>query len=632
RDRQPKAALACVSRAFAGVPFSASLFWPRISVVVCTHNGESTLRDCLEGVTKLEYPSYEVIIVDDGSTDATPAIAREYDVHLISTDNCGLSCARNTGIRAATGDIVAFIDDDAYPDPHWLTYLANTFQNTAHVGVGGPNLPPPGRGLIPECVANAPGGPIHVLLSDTEAEHIPGCNMAFRKASLEAIGGFDTQFRVAGDDVDLCWRLQQKGWTLGFNPGAVVWHHRRDSVRAYWKQQKGYGEAEAMLERKWPEKYNALGHIAWTGRLYGNGLAQLLASRRGRIYQGTWGSALFQSLYQPAPTLLGSLALMPEWYLVIAVLAVFSLLGFLWTPLLLAVALLVLAISAPLVSAAVNMAGALVTLQSRSLLVRLKVSVVIALLFLLQPAARLLGRLRYGLTPWRRYGANAASSSRLPIFWSRLRVFTIWNERWQAPEAWLGALESALKARNLVIIRGGDFDSWDLEVRSGTLGAVRTRLVVEEHGAGKQLFRFRFWSRWSPAWVTAILGTTALAMGAALDDAWLACGIFGGTAMFLAARTLRRRAIAMSAVYDVLNTLKMETESGSSRSEALTDLHSLVLPQEVGTDKRPSAMQPVEMGKREVGPPRGALLAGLSSLERRNSSGRTGTTSDEVLG
>ena len=91
-----------------------------------------------------------------------------------------------------------------------------------------------------------------MLLSDKVAEHIPGCNMAFRKSCLQAVGGFDPQYRTAGDDVDLCWRVQQHGWALGFSPAAVVWHHRRNSVRTYWRQQLGYGKAEALLKRNGP--------------------------------------------------------------------------------------------------------------------------------------------------------------------------------------------------------------------------------------------------------------------------------------------------------------------------------------------------------------------------------------------
>ena len=210
RQRRPKPALAAVSSAFAEVPFPPDIAWPSISVVVCSYNGARTIRDCCEGLVRLEYPNFEVIVVNDGSTDATPEIVSQYDFRLISTENRGLSNARNTGWQEARGEIVAYIDDDAYPDPHWLTYLAAAFMRTTHVGIGGPNLPPPGDGPTADCVANAPGGPVHVLLSDTEAEHIPGCNMAFRKTALQAIGGFDPQFRTAGDDVDVCWRLQQQ--------------------------------------------------------------------------------------------------------------------------------------------------------------------------------------------------------------------------------------------------------------------------------------------------------------------------------------------------------------------------------------------------------------------------------------
>jgi GT2 family glycosyltransferase len=371
RQRRPKPALVAVRNAFAQVPFPNRHSWPRISVIVCTYNGNRTIKECLEGMLKLKYPSFEVIIVNDGSTDGTEEIARSYGFRVISTKNQGLSNARNIGLEAATGEIVAYIDDDAYPDPHWLTYLAATFMRTTHAGVGRPNIAPPGDGLIADCIAHAPGGPVHVLLSDKEAEHIPGCNMAFRKAALQEIDGFDPQFCSAGDDVDLCWRLQQMGWTLGFSPAAMVWHHRRNSVHAYWKQQMGYGKAEALLEKKWPEKYNAAGHLKWSGRVYGNGHAYIFG-RTWRIYYGVWGGAPFQSLYERAPVVLPSLPLMPEWYLVILVLAWLSALGTLWTPLFLALPLLAFGVAAPFAQAVLSAARAPFTSLPPSPIDRLK--------------------------------------------------------------------------------------------------------------------------------------------------------------------------------------------------------------------------------------------------------------------
>jgi len=287
-----------VSSAFANVPFAAARKWPRVSGVVCTYNGSRTLEETLRGLRRLEYPSFETIVVDDGSTDDSAAIAERLGAKVIRTANGGLSSARNVGAAAASGEIVAYLDDDASPDPHWLHYVADTFERTGCAAVGGPNIPPPG-GVVADSVAHSPGGPIHVLVSDTEAEHIPGCNFAIRKDVLEATGGFDARFRAAGDDVDLCWRLQEGGHAIAFNPAAMVWHHRRSSIRGYWRQQRGYGRAEALLERKWPHRYNAAGHVSWGGRVYGESFARLFGFRRSRVYGRVWGFAPFQSCTRP---------------------------------------------------------------------------------------------------------------------------------------------------------------------------------------------------------------------------------------------------------------------------------------------------------------------------------------------
>jgi O-antigen biosynthesis protein len=535
RDRSPKPALAAVRDAFRDSPFSRQLCWPSVSVVVCTCNGVRTIRECCEGLRKVDYPNFEVIVVDDGSRDGSAAIAQAYGFRVISTPNRGLSNARNTGLQAATGEIVAYIDDDASPDPQWLSYLAQTFMNSDYAAVGGPNIAPPRDGLIAECIANAPGGPVQVLISDHEAEHLPGCNMAFRKSDLAAIGGFDPQFRVAGDDVDVCWRLRQSGRKLGFCPAAMVWHHRRGSVRAYWKQQRGYGQAEALLEAKWPEKYNGAGHVSWAGRVYGNG--HLHTRWRSRIYQGVWGSAPFQSIYQPAHSTLSALPVMPEWYLLIPGLAALSAFGKLWEPLLFVLWLLGVAIALPVLQSCWSAAQTRLAGRDRSWLAQMSLRHLVTLLYLLQPAARLYGRLGCGLTLWRRRGPSLRAFP-----WQR--NFRIWSQHWRAPSERLQSINSNLRAQGACVLAGGDFDRWDLEVRRSMLGAARLRMAVEEHGMGRQLVRFRVWPKFSALALVFVFLFCGLATGAALHRAWAGAAILAATVVILAARTLQDCAAA----------------------------------------------------------------------------------------
>ena len=510
RERRPKPALAALQSAFTEAPFPRDRKWPRMSVVVCVYNGERTLRDCCDSLKELDYPDYEVIIVDDGSKDNTAAIVAEYPFRVIRTPNQGLSQARNVGLEAATGEIVAYTDGDARPDPHWLSYLADEFQATSHVGIGGWNTAPEGDGWFAGCVANAPGGPVHVLLSDREAEHIPGCSMAFRADALKAIGGFDPQFRAAGDDVDVCWRLQDQGWTLGFSHGAMVWHHNRDSFAAYWRQQRGYGQAEAMLERKWPDKYNVAGHLTWVGRLYGRGLA-LPIGRTGRVYQGTWGLAPFQTLVDGEPGLLRSLPLMPEWHLMIATLGVVSLIGLAWTPLLIAVPLFLLALAAPAVQAWTSTEN-LSPDGAHSGRGRARTRITVAALHLLQPLARLRGRLKYGLTVWRKRGPDGLS-------WPVPRTLPILVTQWQPPEARLAALAEALQNTGAVVLHGNRYDSWDLEVRGGLFGSSRMLMAFEDSGSGTQLVRLRAWPYCSPLSLVPIAFFLSFAALAAFNGA-----------------------------------------------------------------------------------------------------------------
>jgi glycosyltransferase involved in cell wall biosynthesis len=553
RDRVAKPALLAVTHAFREVPFAANVHWPRVSVVVCSYNGARTIRDTLEGLRSLDYPDYEVIVVNDGSTDATPNIAPEYPVRLISTENGGLSNARNRGWQAATGQIVAYIDDDAYPDPHWLKYLAYAFMTSNHVGIGGPNIAPPGDGLVADCVANAPGGPVHVLLTDTVAEHIPGCNMAFLRDALAAVGGFDARYRAAGDDVDLCWRLMDRGGTIGFHAGAMDWHHRRNSIRMYWCQQKGYGKAEALLEEKWPERYNAFGHVSWGGRLYGRGLTLPLSTRRHQVYGGVWGTAAYQSLYEPGAASLLSLALMPEWLFLVAALGVLSLTGLTWAPLLWAVPFFVIAAALPISHAALAASRARFPAPASTPSDAVKRWSVTFLMHLMQPAARLIGRLQHGLTPWRRRAPAVEVTA--------AATRTLWSERWFPTEAWIARLEAAARRGGAVVMRGGDFDPWDLHFRGGLFGWARTHITTEEHGGGKQLLRLHARTRPPRPALALALGLGLLALFAFIDHAWLAAAVLGCAASTLGVLMVRDCAASRLSCAHAVEALKRSIEA-----------------------------------------------------------------------
>lgn len=294
-DRTPKPALEVVSRHYRSDPLGFHEEWPRVSVVVCAYNAQDTLEECLSSLANLNYPDYEVLVVDDGSSDATAGIAGKFPVRVISGGRLGLSGARNLGLEHATGEVVAYTDADARADEDWLRYLVVALQRPGTAGVGGPNLPPPEDPPVAQCIARAPGGPVHVLLDNERAEHVPGCNMAFWREKLLEIGGFDPIYRAAGDDVDVCWKLQDLGYTIRFHPAAIVWHHRRGRVRDFWRQQVGYGRAETMVARNHPDKFSGLGQAIWRGVIYG---PSSILPGRSFVYSGRFGGAPFQRLYQ----------------------------------------------------------------------------------------------------------------------------------------------------------------------------------------------------------------------------------------------------------------------------------------------------------------------------------------------
>lgn len=294
-DRTPRPSLEVVA-AWAGTDVSdLRATWPSISVIVCAYNEEARIERCLGSLLRTAYPDLEVIVCDDGSTDDTVSVCRRFPFRLLELEHGGLGAARNAGLEAATGEIVAYLDADAWIHPEWPYHLALALEADTAAAAGGPNLPAPDAGLVERAVAASPGGPAEVLVSDDRAEHVPGCNMAFRRDRLLEIGGFDPVFTAAGDDVDVCWRILDRGHRIAFSPAAQVRHRRRDTVSGYLRQQVGYGRGERLLVHRHPHRFNGFGQARWDGVIYG-GAGILARTLRPVIYHGVMGRAPFQGM------------------------------------------------------------------------------------------------------------------------------------------------------------------------------------------------------------------------------------------------------------------------------------------------------------------------------------------------
>lgn len=290
RDGTAKPALEVTSSLEA-----AEFAQPKFSVIVCVYNGEDRIGAVLDSLSGLSYPAYEVIVVDDGSVDGTLDVVKRYDfVKLIKVDHGGLSAARNAGAAAATGEILAYTDDDCEVDEQWLYWLARGYAEHGWDACGGPNIPPEPAFEDEAVVVSAPGAPSHVMLEDELAEHVPGCNLSVRKEVFDEIGGFRDAYWVAGDDVDFCWRLLGGGYRIGFEGAAFVWHRRRTSFLRYLKQQWGYGKAEALLKKDHPERFSRDSSAQWNGRVY---TGEPMGVNEGSVvYYGQAGLAGYQQV------------------------------------------------------------------------------------------------------------------------------------------------------------------------------------------------------------------------------------------------------------------------------------------------------------------------------------------------
>jgi GT2 family glycosyltransferase len=250
-----------------------------LSVVICSLNGAAGVARCLDALAAQQTDArIEIIVVDDGSVDGTGDVAKARRATVVRHPvNRGLATARNSGLAVATAPVVAFLDDDCEPTPHWAATLLRAHEEGA-AGVGGPVVPAGKPGFMLGYLArNNPLSPLELDLAHSEnllyrfslylraqwqpqlrtgqrkVYALPGANMSFRREALLDVAGFDERFRFGAEDTDLCLRWRRAGQAeLVFDPKVQVLHHFTTSLRDSLRRSRSYGHGTARLYRKWP--------------------------------------------------------------------------------------------------------------------------------------------------------------------------------------------------------------------------------------------------------------------------------------------------------------------------------------------------------------------------------------------
>ena len=225
------------------------------------------LGECLQALSRQTYREFEVLVLPDEAFDHGAAKLGDA-VTVIPTGKVRPAEKRNTGIAAAKGSIVAFIDDDAYPDQHWLEYAVKYFGVDSVGAVGGPGVTPPGDPYLAKI-----GGRVYdnILVSGNyryrykaggvrrDVDDYPSCNLLVRKTILDKIGGYRTDF-WPGEDTLLCKDIADSGFRIVYDPWVVVFHHRRALYAPHLRQLGRYAFHRGYFCRRFPS--NSL-HVSY---------------------------------------------------------------------------------------------------------------------------------------------------------------------------------------------------------------------------------------------------------------------------------------------------------------------------------------------------------------------------------
>ncbi len=231
---------------------------PFISIIIPAKNTQDTLKRCLDSILNLNYRDYEIIIINDGSTDETGKILLGYHgIKIVTTAGIGPSRARNMAVEFASGEFIAFTDADCIVDKDWLEELLagfNCYPGAASCG-GRQELPDDASGFQKKVflLMNKIGFVTDYMRRGEdriiEVSHNASCCVMYKKDIFLKAGGFLEDF-WPGEDVELDYKLKKTGCKLVFNPKAVVYHYRVDSQKNFLKMMYRYGWSQGVLVRR----------------------------------------------------------------------------------------------------------------------------------------------------------------------------------------------------------------------------------------------------------------------------------------------------------------------------------------------------------------------------------------------
>lgn len=229
---------------------------PKVSIIIAVGVPGAYVEECVTHCLRLDYPDFEIIVLPD--TGWMPPDPR---VKVVPTGKVRPAEKRDRGVQESMGEIAAIIDDDAYPDPDWLTNAVRHFADPTVAAVGGPGMTPPGDNLLRHVsgwIYESPlvsGGYVYRYRPERmrDVDDYPTSSLIIRKSDFIAAGGFDTGY-WPGEDTILCLKLTHElGKRIVYDPDVRVHHHRREIFAPHLRQIKSYALHRGFFARKFPQ-------------------------------------------------------------------------------------------------------------------------------------------------------------------------------------------------------------------------------------------------------------------------------------------------------------------------------------------------------------------------------------------